>query len=205
MNGRWDSKAKGAWTAISKAPYLRALTLYAKGDCWHGGGLFRSSHEYWLNDGYGHELRLNNADLIKTTEYPWYEAYGGECLGVYFIRLQRDGWILKHTLSDNAGGHISVFEKHIHPNWTLRKMAHATIHHPIGRGVYYDTHELLNSQTEEVIPCEKWEWADVDGERLVWAEQGMLHSGYIEATGLIRTKVLIDFNPMQFEKIKAPY
>lgn len=85
MNGRWDSKAKGAWTAISRAPYLRALTLYAKGDCWHGGGLFQSSHEYWLNDGYGHELQLNNADLIKTTQYPWHEAYGGECLGVYFI------------------------------------------------------------------------------------------------------------------------
>lgn len=113
--------------------------------------------------------------------------------------------MLKHTLPDNAGGHISVFEKHIHPNWALRKMAHATIHHPIGRGVYYDTHELLNTQTEEVIPCEGWEWAEVDGERLVWAEEGMLYSGYIEATGLIRTKVLIDLNPMQFEKIKAPY
>ena len=26
-----------AWTAISKLPYLTALALWPKGDCWHGG------------------------------------------------------------------------------------------------------------------------------------------------------------------------
>src|SRR4051794_10940713 len=30
MNGRWTSEAKGAWTAISKAPYLKALALFPK-------------------------------------------------------------------------------------------------------------------------------------------------------------------------------
>jgi hypothetical protein len=29
MNGRWDSGVKGSWTGISKAPYLRALSLFA--------------------------------------------------------------------------------------------------------------------------------------------------------------------------------
>lgn len=205
MNGRWDSSVKGSWTAISRAPYLRALTLYAKGDCWHGGGLFQSSRKYWLNDGHGHELQLDNADLSKATEYPWHEVYGGECLGVYFIRLQRDGWTMKHTAPDNDGGHISVFEKRVNGHWTLRKLAHATVHHPVGRGVYYDTHELLNSRTEEVIPCDSWEWAEVDGGRLVWAAQGMLHSGHLGAKGLTGAKVLLDFNSMQFERIRAPY
>src|SRR5947209_12822707 len=27
MNGRWHSEAKGAWTAISRAPYLKAIGL----------------------------------------------------------------------------------------------------------------------------------------------------------------------------------
>ena len=40
MNGHWGSRAKGAWTAISRAPYLTAIALFAKGDCWNGGGLF---------------------------------------------------------------------------------------------------------------------------------------------------------------------
>lgn len=204
MNGRWASKAKGAWTAISRAPYLRALTLYAKGDCWHGGGLFQSSHKYWLNDGSGHELQLDNADLVKMSEYPWHESYGGECLGVYYIRLQRDGWTLKPMIP-YEDGHITVFEKNLSGHWILRKLAHATLRHPIGRGVYYDTHELWNCQTEEVISCEGWEWADIDGERLVWAAEGMLHSGYLDLDGLKDKKVLNDFNHLQFERIKAPY
>ena len=56
MNGRWREEAKGSWTAISRALYLTVLTLLAKGDCWHGGGLFVGNDAYWLNDGYGHEV-----------------------------------------------------------------------------------------------------------------------------------------------------
>ena len=33
MNGRWQSETKGSWTAISRVPYLKAVGLYAKGDC----------------------------------------------------------------------------------------------------------------------------------------------------------------------------
>ncbi len=54
MNGRSEAETKGAWTAISRVPYLKAVALYAKGDCWHGGGLFLSDREFWLNDGHGH-------------------------------------------------------------------------------------------------------------------------------------------------------
>jgi hypothetical protein len=38
MNGRWDSSVKGSWSAISRAPYLKAISLFPKGDCWNGGG-----------------------------------------------------------------------------------------------------------------------------------------------------------------------
>src|SRR5215471_5847626 len=31
MNGKWTSEAKGSWTAISQAPFLKAVALYAKG------------------------------------------------------------------------------------------------------------------------------------------------------------------------------
>jgi hypothetical protein len=40
MNGRCQSQTKGSWTAISRVPYLKAMSLFAKGDCWHGGGCF---------------------------------------------------------------------------------------------------------------------------------------------------------------------
>ncbi|MGL5942167.1 MAG: hypothetical protein ACRC2S_17700 [Waterburya sp.] len=40
MNGKWQSEAKGAWTAIARVAWLKAIELLPKGDCWHGGGLF---------------------------------------------------------------------------------------------------------------------------------------------------------------------
>src|SRR5215468_8177777 len=56
MNGKWESETRGSWTAISRTPYLKAIALLAKGDCWHGGGLFTGDRKYWLNDGHGHQL-----------------------------------------------------------------------------------------------------------------------------------------------------
>lgn len=205
MNGRWDSYVKGSWTAISKAPYLRALSLFAKGDCWNGGGLFQSLSQYWINDGCGHEVQLDGARLLRSDQYPWHESYGGECPGVYYIRLQRDGWSMKHTALDPTGAQFSLFETHINGHWRLRKRANATIHRIPGRGVYYDTHELFNARTEETITLENWEWADVDGGRLVWAAGGVLYAGRVDAKGLAVEKVLHDFNSMRFERLEAPY
>ena len=117
MNGRWTARVKGSWTAISQAPYLKAICLWAKGDCWHGGGLFLSSKEYWLNDGYGHQPLEQHSGLKQSTIYPWTEAYGGECPGVYFIRLQRDGWTMGPRDVDKSGASTTVFEKQINAHW----------------------------------------------------------------------------------------
>lgn len=205
MNGRWKSSAKGAWTAISKAPYLKAVSLFAKGDCWHGGGLFRTSSEYWLNDGHGHELLMEDRRLRRVDEYPWHERYGGECLGVYYIRLQRDGWRLRYSAPDGHGDQVTVFEKRVNNHWTLRKRAHSGLGHPVGRGVYFDTHELFNSRTEQVIPKLDWEWAELDGDRLVWAANGCLFAARLGVNGLKSEKLLHDFSPMKFEALAAPY
>lgn len=205
MNGRWQSRAKGSWTAISRAPYLKAVALFAKGDCWHGGGLFQTSKDYWLNDGYGHECLADDSHLNRVMAYPWHESYGGECPGVYYIRLQRDGWSMKHTAPDGADGCITVFEKRINGHWRLRKNAHATVHHPEGRGVYYDTHDLLNARTGETLANPNWEWAEVDGGRIVWASDGCLFAGRVGTAGIKGETRLFDFNPMQFQKIAAPY
>jgi hypothetical protein len=205
MNGRWQSAVKGSWTAISRTPYLKATSLFAKGDCWHGGGLFESSSRYWLNDGCGHEVREEDRRLQRVGAYPWHESYGGECPGVYFIRLQRDGWKMKYTAPDGAGGQVSAFEKRIDNRWLLRKHAHATLFRPAGRGVYFDTHALFNVRSEEVLKKDHWEWAEVDGGRLVWAAGGCLHAGRVDADGLHDEQLLHDFRPMRFERIMAPY
>jgi hypothetical protein len=205
MNGRWDSAVKGSWTAVSKAPYLKAVTLLAKGDCWHGGGLFLSTTKYWLNDGYGHNVLHDHSRLERSLPYPWHEVYGGECPGVYYIRLQRDGWAMKHTSQSSTGGKITLFEKRLSGHWKLHKLAHATTAPPAGRGCYFDRHRLWNARRETGIDFPKWEWADVDRERLVFAEEGKLFSARVGSNGPTRVEQLYDFNPLHFEKLVAPY
>ncbi len=87
----------------------------------------------------------------------------------------------------------------------LCKAAHATLYPPTGRGVYFDTHELFNARTGEVMPCPDWEWADVDGGRLAWAADGKLYAGHLGARRRTDASELYDFNPMKFERLQAPY
>ena len=184
---------------------MKAVSLFAKGDCWHGGGLFQTSTDYWLNDGHGHELQKEDRSLRRVVEYPWHEQYGGECPGVYYIRLQRDGWQMKYSALDGEGDRISVFEKRATNHGILRKRAHAGLGHSGGRGVYFDTHELFNSRTGEVVSKTDWEWAELDGARLIWAANGCLHSGQLDLKGLHSERLLHDFSSMQYEELVAPY
>ena len=203
MNGKWGSEAKGAWSAISREPWLKAESLFAKGDCWHGGGLFTSSSSYWLNDGYGHHVLHDRARLRRDSSHPWPAGVGGECLSVYFSRLQRDGWVL----ASHRGYRDEpvLFDKRISDKWKLRKFAHASLARGEGRGVYFDTHELVDARSGERQEFPAWEWADVDGARIVLAERGCLYAARVRPDGSFKAELLRDFTDMEFERQAAPY
>ncbi|MGH8082188.1 MAG: hypothetical protein ACREP7_16560 [Lysobacter sp.] len=204
-NARWSSPSRGSWTAISRAPYLKALTFLPKGDCYEGGGLFRDDREYWLNDRYNlHRIAHDDSGLRRTMQAPSHESHGTECTGIYYIRLQRDGWAMKHT-DASSGAALSTFEKQLHGHWVLRKIAYAGSVQRQGRGHYYDEHALWNRRTDRLIALPDWEWAEVDGERLVWVEQGRLMAGRVDADGIVERKEIYDFNPLTWASIEAPY
>ncbi|MEQ2010134.1 MAG: hypothetical protein ABMA26_25405 [Limisphaerales bacterium] len=202
MNGRWKSETKGSWTAVSKVPWLKAILLLSKGDCWHGGGLFTAEHKYWLNDGYGHQPLKSSKLVWRDEKYRPAVSYGGECLGVYYVRLQRDGWVMKPAVSDSE---FTVFEKPLSHGWILRKYAHAQVGAPPGKGCYWDEHELEQGKSGQRIDGAKWEWADLDDKKLTWAEDGCLFRATIKSSGLGVRKLLHDFNDMKFEALPAPY
>lgn len=209
MNGKWDGPVKGSWTAISRAPYLKALALWPWGDCWNGGGLFLSDSRFWRNSGYhadatDTEGRLRKK-LTEETRFPFDESYGGECPGVYYIRLQRDGWKLLRDESPSSGERVTVFVKPLPSGWVLEKSAHASIHHRMGSGCYYDTHRLLHAESGTILDHPEWEWAELDRKRLVWVTKGVLYAAGIHGKGLGDAKALHDFNDMAFEAIAAPY
>lgn len=201
MNGRWQSETKGSWTAISRVPYLKAVSLFAKGDCWHGGGLFLSNREFWLNDGYGHRQLKAAGNLRRKVDGQPPEYFGGECLTIYYNRLQRDGWAMARDEYQGA----TLFEKKLPKSWRLRKLAFAEIGAPPGRGCYWDAHELRHESTNTVLAFPEWEWADfVDG-RLVWGSEGQLRAARLGRGKLSGEKLLHDFNNMKFQAIAAPY
>lgn len=80
-----------AWTAVSRPPYLTALALWPKGDCWAGGGLFLSGREVWLNhrEGAGEPHPDHRPQGLTVT-------LGGGGYGedepIQSRRLERDGW-----------------------------------------------------------------------------------------------------------------
>jgi hypothetical protein len=201
MNGRWDFDTKGAWTAVSRVPYLKAISLYAKGDCWHGGGLLLSDEEFWLNDGHGHTALKTSNEIHRSLHYQPPNYFGGECLTVYYNRLARDGWVM----GKEGFQETTLFEKKLPKSWVLRKFAFAEINAPPGRGCYWDAHELHQPSTDTMLAFPEWVWADfVDG-RLVWASQGKLCTGRLGRGELVGEKVLKDFNKMKFEALAAPY
>ncbi len=205
MNGRWDSETRGAWTAVSRAPYLKALALWPKGDCWNGGGLFTADHRYWLNDGYGHDLLHDTDEVIRDRTYHPPPGIGNsECLGVYYPRLIRDGWRLV-SRKRQGNEDLTIFEKPLGYAWILRKLAKATVAHPVGKGVYYDEHELVNSDMARSLAFPDWEWAEVDQGRLVWADAGKLYAAGIGSEGPVDVRELRDFNADTYKRITAPY
>ncbi len=205
MNGKWDAEAKGSWTAISRAPYLKALAIFPKGDCWHGGGLFTGRKSYWLNDGCGHSVLRDTKELTRDSKFRPSEYFGGECLSVYYPRLLRDGWRLVERVNLAEWKDVDVFEKPLHQGWVLHKIAHAEIGAPAGKGCYWDEHELQHPASGERVPHPDWEWAELDDKRLVWAQRGKLFAGRVINEGIADESELFDFNEMTFEPIEAPY
>lgn len=204
MNGKWHTEAKGAYTAISRAPWLKAIALFPKGDCWLGGGLWTDERTYWLNGGGCHSILRDTHEVRRDETFTPSEYFGGECLSVYYPRLLRDGWHIRERLTITRWSNRTVFEKPLEHGWCLRKVTHSGIDTPEGKGCYWDEHVLRRESSDIEIDCSTWEWADVDRERLVWASEGKLFAGRITAGGLVEESELVDFNPMTFESIKAP-
>ena len=201
--GSRHQETKGTWTAVSRAPWLHAITLYGKGDCWQGGGLFTSTNRYWLNGC--HFVVRQSSQLLEDDKYKPEGYFGAECPGVYYRRLLRDGWTLEMQVGPGHVGPCTVFVKAMPHGWILRKFAYADTDHPEGAGVYWDEHELEHPRRKALLSFQKWEWADRDGGDLVWAEKGILYRSAVSAKGPGASKLLHDFNPMQFEARPAPY
>jgi hypothetical protein len=88
---------QATWTAVSRPPYLTALTLWFKGDAWSGGGLFSSDHKLLLNEGgISHVPGETRQRLpIKVGKL---RLGMGEDDPIESKRRSRDGWVIVQHL-----------------------------------------------------------------------------------------------------------
>ena len=205
LNGRWKSETGGSWTAISRAPYLKAIALYRTNAYWAGGGLFTSDRTYWLNSEPSEDPLIRTTLVSRDREFDPTTTFGGHGLGTYSWRLIRDGWRFIEECKNAKSDLSFVFERPVRRGWTLRKISHVQGDRPQGKRIRWDEHELVHSATGRCESHPDWEWADVDDMRLVWASGGKLFAGKIDDEGLDAVETLYDFNDMKFDAIKAPY
>ncbi len=184
-----NSETGGAWTALSKAPYLKAIGLWALGKSTYGcfGGHFIDNNRYWIQ-GYEKELRSPD-NLVRADQHPYSDHAVCHCSELY-----SGGWKWIDEKDAKRLNALYGFQKRVSIDWILRKSS----------GDFTD-YELVDTFTGKIQRFPDWEWADMDGERLVWCEKGKLWAAGVDETGLINSKVLYDFNPMVFEPRVAPY
>ena len=193
------------WTAVSRAPYLKALDLWFNGSAWNGGGLFLNKTKVWLNTpapgiAVPYCARAGSG-LDVTQEFPFDSNFGGECPGVYCHRLARDGWIAKHQSQNSI-----VYEKSLAFGWALQKLFVSGRPGSDGYGCYWERHRIIHPERRLKIDGSGWRWADYDAprNRILYAKNGAVFSLPVAAD--FGTPVMVrNFNDMKFEAIKAPY
>lgn len=203
-----DTEYTYAWTAISKPPWLTALALWPKGDCWHGGGLFLDKRTLWLNHrpDAARPHKDHQPKGMRVISNP--DAHG-EDEPIYYRRLERDGWVMVQEgyfeESRNEGWlavEPRVWEK---PNsaWerTLVMQFHGYLYKTYGPPRVF-RYSLLNKLEDSEAPIEGATWADWDKQgRLVFARDGRLLAQ--EAPGTAPA-VIADLNGQEPEAIVSP-
>lgn len=184
---------RGSWTAVSRVPYLKAISLLPLGNGYGGGGLWTGVNRWCLNESTAekHTVLYESAEVVRDAvtplpDYPWY------------TRRHREGWqTIQRCYQPGALGKVDIFQKKLPHGWTLCEMADCHGHHL--------QYTLYRHKPETVVECTGWQWADMDGNRLVWATGGKLWCASLAVEKLTNIQMLYDFNPLRFQRILAPY
>jgi hypothetical protein len=197
------------WTAISKMPFLTALVLWPKGDCWNGGGLFESGRHILLNHPTSEAVAHPDHRPPKGLRVSPGSFAHGEDEPICSTRMARDGWkLLQPGHYPWKAGRPRTERRE---TWERRAPGgQATLVQSLDElnfeaaGGPYVTSFVVRRKGWPDIPLDGARWADWDhAGRLVFARGGSLLSGEIRA-GKLSERTVSDLNPNKPRPVKAP-
>ena len=211
-----------SWTAVSKPPFLTALALWPKGDCWGGGGLFDSDRKIRLNHG-AHEMNLAEGFSVPAkvrVEQVGQHAGRGEDSPIMDLRLMRDGWTVVdegETIQHKSGAVVWVEFKpaivwtkpHAQSRGRYELQSHILGIRERDGPWYVVEHLVKDNKTESTIALERADWAEwCHSGDLLFAKDGRLFRlGFTSKGGLKEladAKLVIDLNGRAFTAVEAP-
>src|SRR5581483_8801778 len=198
-----------AWTAISKPPWLTALALWPKGDCWHGGGLFHSSRRVLLNHAPHQAQPHSRHRPPKSLTVEPNPRACGEDEPIFAARLSRDGWTVAQAWEVEWHKRAFVFQTHVpevrvrvHPRFA----AHAIrLTRRLDGLKYREFFEVDGPGAGLALPPGRLDWVDWDaGGRLIVLAQGAVYAAYVTADAISPLRPLIDLRGDRPESRAAP-
>ena len=210
----------GSWSAVSRPPYLTALALWPKGDCWGGGGLFQTEKTLQLNH---REDQLQAHDDHRPQKnlrvVPLEGAMGwGEDFPIWALQMERDGWHYQDGKREEyRGSKAKIAWHYAEPAMFRRRQpkrgaGRAELRvlidgiHERGGAWYVLRHQVyLNDDLACDLGRSDWANWDPNGD-LLFAKQGKLYrlSPGRRKTGVFdldRARELADFSADRFEAI----
>jgi hypothetical protein len=214
---------------ISKAPYVKTLSLFWEGDTWSQGGHWVNSKTYWL-DRFG--AGESTGTGVRRVECPDWAVHP------LIYRLKRDSWAhvtetkvdleCKEYFRDvkgfkfldassevlwNADSSVKTygtqheFAKSLSFGWELRKLIHVGSNPKKGKGSVWEQHALFHSESRLQMLYPDWEWADYDAprDRILYAEKGKIFAVKLTQEGLGEPIELFDSTQYGRDPVIAPY
>src|SRR5688500_3020636 len=174
-----DPEYTYAWTAVSRPPWLTALALWPKGDCWHGGGMFDGNRRlllsHWPSVAIPHpDHRPRGLRVIPDPKA------SGEDDPLYSRRLDRDGWTVRQAWEVEYRGRPWHFHT-VTPEIRVRRRP-GTAREPaivmerrLDGFSYRESFRLEGATSPAGIPTANADWLDWDhAGRLVRLSEGRL-------------------------------
>ena len=183
-----------SYTVISKAPWLKALSLWRNvGGC--VGGLISKDASYMLFDGDESYNEFRSSDCKAS--YSDRQVLEN---GVYSARLELSGWKLKESNEQQK-----VFVKKLGKNTVLEKIWHKwSSTSEVGKPSLWEHHELIVKG--ERIKKNHWEWCEEYKNYLYWSEHGKIYRTQKARLDSVDDYELVhDFNSYEFVEMAAPY